>query len=88
MSRIGRWLREPVWIKGADWDWREFGRTFGRYAGGYLDSGERDAPSARAWDRGANSGAERPRWLLILIGIMAVVMVGGGLWVVSTIPGL
>jgi hypothetical protein len=86
VSRIGRWLREPIRVKAADVDWREFGRSFGRYAGGYLDSGEKNTPSARAWDQGANRGAERPRWLLILIGVMVVVIPVGAFWFVSTIP--
>lgn len=68
MSRLLRWLQEPVRVKQRDVDWRDFSRSFGRFAGGYLDSGEKDTPSSRAWDRGGRTkGNEKPpaRWTVI-----------------------
>jgi hypothetical protein len=88
MSRILSWLREPFRVKQREVDWRDFSRSFGRVAGGCLDSGEKDTPSSRAWDRGGKiKGDERPpaRWMVIgavLAGltfwgaILTVVLVG------------
>ena len=56
MRRIGRWLREPVRKMGEDWDWRDFGRSFGRFAGGYLDSGEADTHSYAQGKLARNTG--------------------------------
>jgi hypothetical protein len=83
VTRIGRWLRAPIKVKSEDWDWREFGRSFGRFAGGYLDSGEKDTPSARAWDRGGQNegdGPPTPRWSLILGLVIGMIFVGGLLY--------
>jgi hypothetical protein len=80
VTRIGRWLREPVRVKSEDFDWREFGRSFGRFAGGYLDSGEKDTPSARAWDRGGQDkgdGPPKPRWSIILGLVIGLILTGG-----------
>jgi hypothetical protein len=79
MSRILRWLQEPVRIKPRDVDWREFSRSFGRFAGGYVDSGEKDTPSSRAWDRGGRiKGNEKPpaRWMIIA-AVMAAFLFWG-----------
>jgi hypothetical protein len=76
MSRFVRWLREPVRLKPRDMDWRDFSRSFGRFAGGYVDSGEKDTPSSRSWDRGGRIKAnETPpaRWLVIA-GVMVALL--------------
>ena len=78
MSRFLRWLQEPFRVKQRDMDWRDFSRSFGRVAGGYLDSGEKDTPSSRAWDRGSRTkGNEQPpaRWVVI-----AAILVGLAFW--------
>jgi hypothetical protein len=83
VSRIGRWLRQPVNIKSSDFDWRDFGRSFGRFVGGHLDSGKEDTPAGRAWDRGGQNrgnGEPTPRWSLILGLIIGLVFVGGLLY--------
>jgi hypothetical protein len=76
MSRILIRLREPVRAKPTNLDWRDFSRSFGRFVGGYVDSGETDTPSSRAWDRGGRiKGNEKPpaRWMIIsavLVGLI------------------
>ena len=78
MNRFLRWLQEPFRVKQHDVDWRDFSRSFGRVAGGYLDSGETDTPSSRAWDRGGKiKGNARPpaRWVVI-----ASVLAGVACW--------
>ena len=79
MSRILRWLQEPVRVKQRDVDWRDFSRSFGRFAGGYVDSGEKDTPSSRAWDRGGRiKGNEKPpaRWMIIAAVLVALIFWG------------
>jgi hypothetical protein len=79
VSRIGRWLREPVNVKPHDIDWRDFGRTFGRFVGGHLDSGDEDTPAGRAWDRGGKDmgGEPSPRWAVILGVLIGLFFLGG-----------
>jgi len=75
MSRILRWLQEPVRVKQRDVDWRDFSRSFGRFAGGYVDSGQKDTPSSSAWDRGGRiKGNEKPpaRWMIIAAVLVAL----------------
>jgi hypothetical protein len=90
VSRIGRWLRQPVNIKSSDvgWDWRDFGRSFGRFVGGYLDSGDEDTPTGRAWGRGGKemSGEPSPRWAVIL-GLLIGLILLGGLLYLATMAG-
>ena len=79
MSRILRWLQEPVRVKQRDVDWRDFSRSFGRFAGGYVDSGQKDTPSSRAWDRGGRiKGNEKPpaRWMIIAAVLVALIFWG------------
>jgi hypothetical protein len=86
MSRIGRWLRQPVNIKSLDIDWRDFGRSFGRFVGGYLDSGEADTPAVRAWNRGGEDegdGEPTPRWSLILGALVGLLFLGGLVYFVA-----
>jgi hypothetical protein len=83
MSRVGRWLREPVNVKPKDMDWRDFGRSFGRFAGGYLESGEEDTPSGRAWKRGGqdrSDGDPTPRWALMVALLIGVIFLSGLLY--------
>lgn len=85
MRRILSWLREPVRVKPTNIDWRDFGRSFGRFAGGYLASGEKDTPSSKAWDRGGPiKGDEQPpaRWIIIAAVLIAFVFWGAILAVV------
>ena len=67
VTRIGRWLREPVKARGDDWDWAAFSRSFGRWTGGYLDPGRDDPPT---WKRGQGPAAgeptNTPRWVVLL----------------------
>ena len=74
MRRILNWLREPCRVKPTNVDWRDFSRSFGRFTGGYLDSGEKDTPSSSAWDRGGRTkGDEQPpgRWVVIVSVLIA-----------------
>jgi hypothetical protein len=85
MTRILRCLREPVRVKPTNIDWRDFSRSFGRFAGGYLASGEKDTPSSRAWDRGGRiKGDEQPpaRWIIIAAILIALAFWGAILAVV------
>jgi hypothetical protein len=81
MNRMLRWLREPPRRRRTVVDWRDFGRSFGRFVGGYLDSGEKDTPAGRAWDRGGLAGGDArstPRWM-VLAGILVGIIFWGAL---------
>lgn len=87
MRSILRWLRGPVGVKPIDIDWRDFGRSFGRFVGGSLDSGEEDTPAGRAWDRGGRDrgdGRPTPRWVVIVAVLIGLTFWGIVLTVVLT----
>ncbi len=91
IARLRRWLNEPVAAED-DVDWRRFGRSVGRFAGGALDAGrdDDDSPAARRWAEGGLSGRpDPPRWVgLALISIMVIVPALAALvvWYISTVP--
>ena len=77
MTRIGRWLREPVKTRDDDIDWAAFGRSFGRWTGGYLDPGGPDPVSWKNGRRVAGNDTNTPRWAVVF-GVAIGAGISGG----------
>jgi hypothetical protein len=68
VSKIGRWLREPVKARNVDWDWAEFNRSFGRIVGGHNSSfDEKSKHSLPDTSRpSVGEPTNTPRWAVLL----------------------